>query len=588
MQMDRQEQVNGRLPESQGALAQDSSAPGASAASHPYRGQKLPVVLSALTVVVGILAIAYLLLVPPPNGDTAPGEADTVTRFKGWAKPDLALLLSGQQHGYYQPCGCSTPQKGGLVRRYNFLQTLKQRGWPVVAVDLGDIAQSGGFQAQAMLKYTTSMKALDLIGYTAVGVGHNEMAMPLFNALGEYALNNPTPRVLAANLCDPEVKMKVDFRQANLFPWQIAEPPQGLRVGVVGLIAQSVSRWEKDPDLVFHPDNRKVLRKSLAELQEKKEKKREFEVIKGKIVPVPSVPSAKLQEKKVEFLVLLLQGSVEEAKECAKMFPELNVILCLSKVDEPPAVPEGIVGNTMIITVGHKGRYVGVVGAYHTKNPKKPFDLKYEVVAMTEEFDTPAGKEKNHPVMKLIEGYAREVKAQEENLLAKYPRSKHPVQAEFTKAKYVGSEACKKCHPHAYKVWKESPHSSAYDTLVKARNPSLRQYDAECVRCHVVGLMHETGYVSEKATPLLKHVGCESCHGPGSEHIKDRWNKEIRLAINPWKVEPDYNKRKRLIENLCVTCHDLDNDVHWTFDKWTKGKIIHMTPKDDLQEKDGK
>ena len=31
----------------------------------------------------------------------------------------VALLLSGESHGYLQPCGCSEPQKGGLARRYN-------------------------------------------------------------------------------------------------------------------------------------------------------------------------------------------------------------------------------------------------------------------------------------------------------------------------------------------------------------------------------------------------------------------------------------------------------------------------------------
>src|SRR5947209_14191611 len=59
--------------------------------------------------------------------------------FAGWAKPQVALLLSGQMHGYLQPCGCSEPQYGGLARRYNFLQSLKDRGWPVVLVDLGDL-----------------------------------------------------------------------------------------------------------------------------------------------------------------------------------------------------------------------------------------------------------------------------------------------------------------------------------------------------------------------------------------------------------------------------------------------------------------
>jgi len=44
--------------------------------------------------------------------------------------------------------------------------------------------------------------------------------------------------------------------------------------------------------------------------------------------------------------------------------------------------------------------------------------------------------------------------------------------------------------------------------------------DPECVICHVVGMDRETGYINEERTPHLKDVGCESCHGPGSEHIR--------------------------------------------------------------------
>ena len=42
----------------------------------------------------------------------------------------------------------------------------------------------------------------------------------------------------------------------------------------------------------------------------------------------------------------------------------------------------------------------------------------------------------------------------------------------------------------------------------------------ECVICHVVGMEYEGGYISEEKTGHLKDVGCENCHGPGSEHVK--------------------------------------------------------------------
>src|SRR5207302_1284861 len=102
----------------------------------------------------------FVLRHTAPNGH-AQGVGENNSKpnlFIGWTKPDLAIVVSGQMHGYLQPCGCSDPQKGGLARRYNFLQSLKDRGWPITAVDLGDIAQASG--PQQFLKYETAMKAL--------------------------------------------------------------------------------------------------------------------------------------------------------------------------------------------------------------------------------------------------------------------------------------------------------------------------------------------------------------------------------------------------------------------------------------------
>src|SRR4051812_35740826 len=64
--------------------------------------------------------------------------------YKKWEKPLVALVLSGQMHGYYDPCGCSFPQHGGLTRRYNFIDSLKKKEWPVVGIDLGELATVKG------------------------------------------------------------------------------------------------------------------------------------------------------------------------------------------------------------------------------------------------------------------------------------------------------------------------------------------------------------------------------------------------------------------------------------------------------------
>src|SRR5262249_5915500 len=93
----------------------------------------------------------------------------------------------------------------------------------------------------------------------------------------------------------------------------------------------------------------------------------------------------KLQPQKPDLLVLLYQGSMAEAQACAVKFPQVNVILCLSAESEPSYRAERV-GDTSIISVGHKGRYVGVVGAFKTPRAKQPFDLRYQLAALGEEF----------------------------------------------------------------------------------------------------------------------------------------------------------------------------------------------------------
>jgi hypothetical protein len=513
--------------------------------------------LAALAVAVICVATATGFLMVPwmqqtePAGDTAAAPTAAsgpgALLYRGWPKPDVALVLSGQEHGYLQPCGCSEPQKGGLARRFNLIRSLKDRGWPVVAGDLGDVAQRSG--PQALLKYVVSMKALNLMGYTAVGVGENEMAMPLFQALGEYALNNPTPRVVAANLVDKENK----FPQM-VASWEVRGGTGGEpTVGFVGVVAPSVAQTaQQDPDVRFD-------------------------------APEKALPGVlqQLAARKPDLLVLLFQGTVEEARACVQKVPQFHVVLCLCKDEEPSARTERF-GNTMILAVGHKGRYVGVVGANRTGNPEQPFDLRYELVALDPEYETPKGKDAENPIHALLQHYAEEVK--NGNYLAKYIRNgKHEVQVAFPEATYVGSEKCKKCHEHAYEVWHSSPHPHAYETLsTKPVRPSLRQYDGECVVCHVTGFGFSTGFASEKDTPKLEGVGCESCHGPSGLHAKDPEKKEYRAAINPWKANAkDAKDVITRIDASCQKCHDADNDVHFKFeDYWEKKKIAHYTPKD--------
>jgi hypothetical protein len=473
--------------------------------------------------------------------------------LQDWGQPDLVLVLSGQEHGYMQPCGCSRPQLGGLTRRYNLIKMLEKRGWDVVSLDLGDVAPKGGFQT--MLKYTTSMKALKLMDVSAVGIGENEMALPLLNALGEYALNNPSPRVLAANLRGIE---KDGIFHGMVEPFEVAVRGRK-KVGIIGAVGPSVAKrvreHVKDEDVKFNPVPR-ILPQMIKDIRAK---------------------------ENPDLLVLLYQGSETEARACATALPNFDVILRLHSDPEPPSVPM-VVGNTSIIAVGHKGRYVGVVGAFRDG---KKYTLKYQLVPLGEEFETPVGRQKNHPIMKLMEDYAQDVKNKHYLAEAAARKVAHPVQLAFPKSAFVGSEACNECHKAEFKKWEDSPHARAYQSLVNAKNPSLRQFDPDCVRCHVTGWDYKTGFTSAAKSGHLLNNGCENCHGPAGLHVamekaptaenkKDR--RKIRDLMNPFRFDPQEKPtaRKRrldLLDQSCQQCHDIDNDVKWERIKWNR--IVH-------------
>jgi hypothetical protein len=303
--------------------------------------------------------------------------------------------------------------------------------------------------------------------------------------------------------------------------------------------------------------------------------------------------------------VLLYHGSLTrgwkqvgpEAIALAKKFTEFDLILCLSESDEPagnPSVVQHQSGRkTTIVSLGHKGKYLGVVGVYPTEVANNPYELRYELVKMTPYWATPKDKIKTDPIDSLFEAYTAELKR--DHYLAKYPQSKHPLQVAVKGVvpTYKGSQACKACHISAYKVWEGSKHGHAYETLgdPEKNRISNRQFDAECIVCHTVGFGYQSGFVDRDKTPNLVNVGCESCHGPASEHVKDKTDLKWRALLNPWKAPPNEQPaqkvdRQRRIDQACQRCHDIDNDVTWingAFErKWPK--IAHPTPPEERDD----
>jgi len=149
--------------------------------------------------------------------------------------------------------------------------------------------------------------------------------------------------------------------------------------------------------------------------------------------------------------------------------------------------------------------------------------------------------------------------------------------------KYVGSKKCKTCHNAEkngaqYKLWESKKHSKAYETLKsengkkKAEKLGVKDYltNEECTSCHAPGFGKKN---VDKSFSHEEGVGCETCHGPGSEYKTMKVMKDRKLSLAAGLIVPD--------EKTCKTCHKKDTPEHTieftTFEK-EYAKIAHPVP----------
>jgi hypothetical protein len=154
---------------------------------------------------------------------------------------------------------------------------------------------------------------------------------------------------------------------------------------------------------------------------------------------------------------------------------------------------------------------------------------------------------------------------------------------------YVGRAKCASCHLKENTSWKKMKHPQAFDDL-----SAQYKEDKSCLECHVTGFGQPTGFKSAKDTPQLANVGCEACHGPGSEHAKigdmmakkekdkSYWTKEVQSE--QWKKDNELRKasiNRVKIPGVTVDAKGLvqGKNVHETFEslKNDKGEPVNFT-----------
>lgn len=458
--------------------------------------------------------------------------------FVGWPKPRLALVFTGFQEGYLEPCGCAgmLEMKGGLSRRMSFLQSLREMNWPVIAIDGGDLCnEKGGKQAE--LKFHHTIEAFRQMDYDVVGLGNNDFRFS-------------EDEVLAVTVNIPDVKniftsanvSPFEFNPSFVAPYQVVER-NGVRIGVVSILTNpliqrlgTASYAKADP---------------VEKLKE--------------IIP-------QLDKEKCEYLVLISHGTrgnvIPETREILKSFPDkFSIVLVNDPPAEPPRFRPKVIDQRYYIEVGEKGKFAVVLGIFDGENTPP----RYQSVALDSRYN-------NSPVItKMMHSYQEHLKdlgPKGLNLRA----FKHP-KADLMGG-YIGSRECRDCHEIAYDIWRKTRHANAWHSLTHTSNPP-RNYDPDCVGCHVVGwnpqemYPHITGFdISEKGQETTRHltnVGCESCHGPGENHKKAEMgsNEAEQLKYRAATRLPLKNAQK-----TCIGCHDGDNSPNFDFESYWK-KVEH-------------
>ncbi len=449
-----------------------------------------------------------------------PKAADPLARkqFDGWGTPRVVLLISGQQHGYIEPCGCTqlANQKGGLARRHTLAKQLAAKGWPLIGLDAGN--QVRRFGRQAEIKFHMTLDGLKTIGYEAIVLGADDLRLSVDELVAATVpLEGQATPFLCANTAVLDWSLMPDHKVIER---------GGKKIGVTAIVG-AASKENVERDEVMFKDPAEGLQAVLP----------------------------KLRSAACDVLVLLAHASVPEAKKLARAYPEFDIVVAAGAPGDgtdPLYQPEVIEGtDALFVQTGMKGMFAGVIGVFDDE--KTP--LRYQRVPLDATYDD------SPEMLTLLKSYQDQLETVGLTGLGLKPV---PHTSGNT---FLGSQKCGECHTEAFAVWENTPHATATDSLSDPveRAGIQRHFDPECLSCHVTGwhpqrfFPYTSGYLDLKKSVNLHGNGCENCHGPGSAHV----------AAEEGTVDADEAKLKLLrasmrlplaaAEKKCVECHDIDN-----------------------------
>ena len=223
---------------------------------------------------------------------------------------------------------------------------------------------------------------------------------------------------------------------------------------------------------------------------------------------------------------------------CEEVVSQADVIVALGNprgsehidaVISPDAV-ESTVSEDGMLYVGcpPEGKTLGVLALWMDTNGKIARHYATQL-ALT------AAVGESKPIRQLLTDFYRAVAT--ENPVQDAPLFAKQLLEQQQKNGYASAAACQQCHEQEYLQWSATRHAFAYQTLLKKE----RYFDAGCVSCHTTGFGYPTGFQIGDQNATLEGVQCETCHGPGKQHVGNPKKSNIRSGADT---------------SLCLQCHD--------------------------------
>lgn len=420
----------------------------------------------------------------------------------------VRLLVSGAMSGRLEPCGCASGQLGGLARRMQHIG--EQRTYDLL-LEGGDLVD-GATELDLQKLFTASQVLFGMEHrYDALGVGPKDLLLPR----SEWAAFLGGAPVVASDLecSDPDWPAR---------PF-VEKEVRGVKLRVASLLLDLPPALRDGPSTVRHLPVAAAWERALA--------------------------GADATTRRI---LLVHGGDVAIRGVIPQLAPPPDLVVGVDPgYVEPNATPT-LVGDVPLVFSGIRGRVL--LDVWLSRAPDGP-RVVTELVPLAGSKTLPGGG--GDPQVKDVL-LAHRYQVQADGVLASMAQQLPTPNG----AVYVGNESCKVCHPTAFADWERSRHAQAWETLELAEKDQKRYgwpvtAYPDCVSCHVVGYREQTGFLSFADTPQLADVGCERCHGPGSDHMASNGQKPLGLIGGV------------AASLLCMQCHDFEQSPNFVYgDKW--------------------